>query len=385
MPDMRADMPLMDGSGRSRLDGLHAAAHWASGGPTDLGDVPSRLNATIDAIGDLLLAESVHHQAAGNSARAQPALTALDSGVTVPASFDVVTTGADSEPTTWRLVLPLAPDAVDAWADRLLGDVRDLTATVTADGRTTTVSLADAGVTAATMRAAAAGGLGVLNALAEHAGGGTAEASPALAAALDTAAAVQRLLRGARPLTDDDVGGERTTVTTLSTPSTQTEWLHDVAHARPVVDALARLDLSERAAGRRLGLRFVAPRPGVVVVSIGNLPAGPVTGLLVDSWNEATPATATTTGVAIHYDAPRSRAPQSILLVTPPNAAAGWSLDDVEAAVRETADLAEMRMVRPGTASGALLPATYLADNTSGDVVSTDFTNVGVIMQMAPT
>jgi hypothetical protein len=378
-------MPLMDGSGRSRLDGLHAAAHWASGGPTDLGDIPSRLNATIDAIGDLLLAESVHHQAAGNPARAQPALTALDSGVTMPASFDVVTTTADSEPTTWRLVLPLAPDAVDEWADRLLGDVGGLTATVTADGRTTTVSLADAGVTAATMRAAAAGGLGVLNTLSEHAGGGTAEPSPELAAALDNAAAVQRLLRGARPLTEDDVGGERTAVTALSTPSSQTEWLHDVAHVRPVVDALARLDLSERVAGRRLGLRFIASRPGVVVVSIGDLPAGSATGLLLDSWNEATPATTTTTGVAIHYDAPRSRAPQSILLVTPPNAAAGWSIDDVEAAVRETADLAQMRMVRPGAASGALLPATYLADNTSGDVVSTDFTNVGVIMQMAPT
>ena len=117
LPAMRDDMPLMDGSGRRRLDGLHAAAHWASGGPTDLGDVPARLNATIDAIGDLLLAESVHHQAAGNPARAQPALTALDSGVTMPAQFDVVTTVADSEPTTWRLVLPLAADAVDAWAD----------------------------------------------------------------------------------------------------------------------------------------------------------------------------------------------------------------------------------------------------------------------------
>ncbi len=385
LPAMREDMPLMDGSGRLRLDGLHAAAHWASGGPTDLADIPSRLNATIDAIGDLLLVESVHHQAAGNPTRAQPALTALDSGVTMPASFDVATTSADSESTTWRLVLPLAPDAVDAWADGVIGDVGGLTATVTTDGRTTTVSLADASVTAATMRAAAVGGRGVLNTLAEHAGGGTAEPSPELAAALDTAAAVQRLLRGARPLTDDEIGGERTTVTALSTPSSQTEWLHDVAHVRPVVDALARLDLSERTAGRRLGLRFVAPRPGVVVVSIGDLPAGSATGLLLDSWNEATPATTTTTGVAIHYDAPRSRAPQSILVVTPANVAAGWSVDDVEAAVRETADLAQIRMARPGVASGALLPATYLADNTSGEVVSTNFNDVGVIMQVAPT
>jgi hypothetical protein len=92
---MRDDMPLVDGSGRRRLDGLQAAAGWASGGPTGVGDVPARLNAMIDAIGDLLLAESVHHQAAGNPARAQPALTALDSGVTMPSTFDVVSTVVD--------------------------------------------------------------------------------------------------------------------------------------------------------------------------------------------------------------------------------------------------------------------------------------------------
>ena len=51
----------------------------------------------------------------------------------------------------------------------------------------------------------------------------------------------------------------------------------------------------------------------------------------------------------------------------------------------ETADLAQVRMVRPGAATGALLPATYLADNTSGEVVSTNFNDVGVIIQMAAT
>src|SRR4029078_4860530 len=144
LPDMRADMPLMRGSGRLRLEGVHVAEHWAFGGPPDLGDVPAPLNATVDAMGDLLLADAVHHQDAGHPARAQPALTALDSGVTMPANFDVVTTVADSVPTTWRLVLPVAPGAGDAWADGLLGDVGSLTATSGA----TTVSLADAGITA---------------------------------------------------------------------------------------------------------------------------------------------------------------------------------------------------------------------------------------------
>ena len=181
--------------------------------------------------------------------------------MTMPATFDVVTTVGRLRADDVAAGAAPRRRAVDAWADRLLGDVGGLTATVTMDGRTTAVSLADAGVTTATMRAAAAGGSGVLNTLAEHAGGGTAEPSPELAAALDAAAALQRLLRGARPLTDDDVGGERAAVASLSTPSSQTEWLHDVAHVRPIVDALARLDLSERVAGRRLGLRFIATAP----------------------------------------------------------------------------------------------------------------------------
>lgn len=384
LPDMRADMPLMDGSGRQRLDGVHAAQHWEFGAPSDLGDIPARVNATIDAIGDLLLAESVHHQAGGNPARAQPALTALDSGVTMPSSLDVVATAADSAATTWRLVLPVAADAVDAWADGLLGNVGALTATVTNGTTTTTVSLADAGVTSADLRGAAAAGRGVLNTLAEHAGGGTAEPSAELAAALETANALQRLLRGARPLDAGDVAAGRDGVAALSSGSSQIEWLHDVAHVRPVVDALARLDLGERAKGGRLGLQFTATAPGAVTVSVGAMPPGDVAGLLLDGWNEATPGTTATTGVAIHYDAPRSRAPQAILVVSPPNPAAGWSIDDVEASITETAELARIRMVRPGAAAGALLPATYLADNTSGEVVSTNFNPVGVVMKMGP-
>jgi hypothetical protein len=221
-----------------------------------------------------------------------------------------------------------------------------------------------------------------LNALAEHAGGGAVEPSSELAAALDAAAALQRLLRGARPLTADDVGAERGPVASLATASSRLEWMHDVGHVRPIVDALARLDLRERAGGRRLDVQFAATGPGAVTVSLGALPITPVDGLLLDGWNEATPATTATTGVAIHYDAPRSRAPQAILVVTPPNPAAGWSIDDIEASITETAQLAEIRMVRPGAATGALLPATYLADNRSGDVVSTRFDNVGVIMKM---
>ena len=314
--------------------------------------------------------------------RAQPALTTLDSGVTMPATFDVVTSAADAEATTWRLVLPVAPDAVQAWADAVLGDVGRLTAVVTTAGGPVTVALADAGVTAATMRAAAVGGQGVLNTLATHAGGSTVEPSPELLDALDRANALQLLLRGARPLAADDVGTDRTPAAPLVTGL---EPDRVVARRRPRAAGGRRRRPSGAGRARRGALARAAVRrrrPRQVVVSIGDLPAGPVTGMLLDGWNEATPGTTATTGVAIHYDAAASRAPQSILVVSPPNPAAGWSVDDVEAAVAETADLAQVRMVRPGAATGALLPATYLADNTSGEVVSTNFTDLGVIMQM---
>ena len=68
-PDIARRHAAVDGSGRRRLDGLHAARALGSRRPDRPGRRPVRLNATIDAIGDLLLAESVHHQAAGNPAR----------------------------------------------------------------------------------------------------------------------------------------------------------------------------------------------------------------------------------------------------------------------------------------------------------------------------
>ncbi len=381
LPAVRERFDLVDGSGRRRIDGLRAAEAWVADPPTDLGQIPARLAAAIDAIGDLLLAEAVHHQSAGNPTRAQPALTALDSGVTMPSTLDVVTTRPDATVTTWRVVLPVAPEAIEAWADGVLGDVAGLGATVASTtGPSTIVTLAEAGVTAAMLRRADR--RGVLNLLAQHAGGTTAEPSVDLSEALDAAAAVQRVLRAARPMTPSDDGGGRAPVPALSARSAQVEWLHDLGRVRPVVGALGALELRERAAGRTLDLQAVATGPDVVTVAIGGLPSSPSAGVVLDGWNESTPGTSTTAGVAVHYDAPRSRPPQAILLVTPSDATAGWSVDDVEAALVETADLAAVRMVRPGGASGALLPATYLADDTA-DQVATQLSGVAVVVTMA--
>jgi hypothetical protein len=143
---------------------------------------------------------------------------------------------------------------------------------------------------------------------------------------------------------------------------------------------LDMLDFIFRAAGKDLGLRFIAADKNLNIVSIGDLPAAP-TGLLIDGWNEATPSTSATTGIAMHYDAPRSRAPQAILVVTPADPGA-WSQEAVEASVMETADLTQCRMVQPSHVYGSFLPGLYFADNTAGDIVSSDLISLGTVAQV---
>ncbi len=385
LPDVRAQFALVDGSGRQRIDGLKAAQAWGESPPADLAPVARLLAAVTDSIADLLLAEAVHQQASGNSVRAQPALAALDTGVTLPGEFDVVRTEADSSAQTWRLVLPLAPEAVEGWIAGLIGDPAGLEAIVTRDGAPpVTLSLSDLSITAPGLLDFVKTGPdapALAARFVERAGGGTASYSPALSTALTAAYAAGRLLRGARPLQAGDVGPSRDPLAGFDKGSLVKEWLHDLARVHPALDAIDTLDFVLRAAGRGLGLRFFAAGPGLNIVSVGDLRAGPPAGLLLDGWSETTPGLEATTGIAMHYDAPRSRAPQAILLVVPPDPASGWSADAVEASISETADLARIRMVRPSDVHGSFTPALYFADNIAADTISTDFLSLGIIAQ----
>jgi hypothetical protein len=100
-----------------------------------------------------------------------------------------------------------------------------------------------------------------------------------------------------------------------------------------------------------------------------------VAGLWVDEWVEVIPDSTAVTGLTFHQDAPAAAAPQAILLAAPPDAQADWSLDALEAILLETLDLAKLRLVDIDalTDGGALAPAAWLAMNTAGDTVSTDF------------
>jgi len=73
-------------------------------------------------VGDLLLAEAVHHQVSARPNLAQTALSGLDTDVALPSDFEVVRTDSDSSTRAWHVILPLTPDQVDAWAAGLIGD-----------------------------------------------------------------------------------------------------------------------------------------------------------------------------------------------------------------------------------------------------------------------
>jgi hypothetical protein len=90
----------------------------------------------------------------------------------------------------------------------------------------------------------------------------------------------------------------------------------------------------------------------LTTVQIGaDRPDAPRALLLADQWNEVVPTAPRTTtdspgqtsaepqqqaALALRFDSPDSRPPQSVLLVTPPDPQRGWRADDLYTAVEET-------------------------------------------------
>jgi hypothetical protein len=115
-----------------------------------------------------------------------------------------------------------------------------------------------------------------------------------------------------------------------------------------------------------------------------DLRAGIVAGLLVDAWSEVVPAKKRTTAIALQVEQPSAAPPQAIVLAIPPDDAPAWTDDVVEAVVRETLELAKLRLVDTDALHevGHYLPALYFAVNTPADeqaladTASTDFTGV---------
>jgi len=110
--------------------------------------------------------------------------------------------------------------------------------------------------------------------------------------------------------------------------------------------------------------------PGASAAGAGDRLAG----LFVDEFTEAVPSETETTGVALNYDDPGNRPPQSILLVPPPDGE--WSLDHLAATVAETTAYAKRRSVDLGDLDGelaALFPALNFARGEATGGPTVDF------------
>lgn len=111
--------------------------------------------------------------------------------------------------------------------------------------------------------------------------------------------------------------------------------------------------------------RPTGPRAHVLLAAMPYALTGDtVHALIVDEIAEVLPAPTVTTGLAIHYDAPNARAPQTILLATPADPSRPWTHIALTETVTETVGLGRLRGVTlddlAPTGAYNYVPLTYV-------------------------
>ncbi len=233
-------------------------------------------------------------------------------------------------------------------------------------------------------------------------------------ALLDAGAALLKAVFGASfvalPLVDppgaDELGlslGARNTLLDNATDDPDKDqapdrYLHKIMRSRSRLGRFRKLNLYARTAG--------LPRPRVDIVQLPyqpdetwlGLPFDPATppeegrsaflllsygttldstaawtGLLLDTWSELIPNPKEITGIALHYDSPRSQAPQTILVAAPSAAGDFWSFDELVGSLEQTMDLMHVRAVdQEFLGLGQMLPTAVFASNAqTNNTVST--------------
>jgi hypothetical protein len=155
---------VCDGLALSRLDRSAVLAATAPGDRPTIGNVLDSLLDAVDAVSDLLLAESVHQIVSGNPDRAAGALDTLNRGEGAMAVPQVVSTPRTGTTITHRCLVLLGADTpgapgwpvdgvrarveprVAGWAGHLLGDPSGLAIAVRSGTATTTITLAALGL-----------------------------------------------------------------------------------------------------------------------------------------------------------------------------------------------------------------------------------------------
>jgi hypothetical protein len=184
---------------------------------------------------------------------------------------------------------------------------------------------------------------------------------------------------------------------TLASAGSIRQWLYKLARVRPGVALLQRSALAGAAlavpamewavvqlpnlgtepwiAGPVNSSQVSGPRANLVLCGEGLDPGARAAGLVIDEWTETVLSTKETTGIAFHYETARAEAPQAVLLAVPPDLRSGaWTPDVLEKVLLESFDLSKLRAVDPDALRDVdqFLPALYLANNASGDAVSTE-------------
>ena len=178
-------------------------------------------------------------------------------------------------------------------------------------------------------------------------------------------------------------------------------WLQQLTHVRPGIARLdAALTLAELLGGftpppltfaqlptitndRWLGLPLdpAAPAPSsgrvaLAALASGNLAtAADYAGLVFDEWPERIPAPKQSAAVSFHYEEPKSRAPQALLLTVCPDARPAWDDELLLATLQETLQLAKIRTVDLASMIdlGQILPALYVPMNLQQATIATRF------------
>jgi hypothetical protein len=188
-------------------------------------------------------------------------------------------------------------------------------------------------------------------------------------------------------------------------PQAIRRWLLQLSHVRPAARrldtaiAVSRLlgaaqqpielaQLPLTANDRWLGLPLEAGNPpafGRVAIEascVGDPSAATLyAGLLLDEWLERIPGNATTAGVAFHYDEPKARAPQAMLLAVCPDERQTWDVQLVQQVLDETFDLAKVRAVDLASIAevGQILPALFFPFNLEAATPATFFSEAASV------
>ena len=101
-------------------------------------------------------------------------------------------------------------------------------------------------------------------------------------------------------------------------------------------------------------------------------------GLLIEEWPERIPSVQENASVAFHYEEPKARAPQALLLAVCPDSRPFWDDDLITGILEETLELAKIRSVDLDSVAevGQILPALYFALNLQGATISTNFASL---------